>query len=59
LTAEERAEQESMARQKAEAIAKQQSLLANQERKQKEQERQQKEKLANYLRSMGIDPDAI
>ncbi|MEI6064573.1 MAG: Uma2 family endonuclease, partial [Pseudanabaena sp. ELA748] len=24
-----------------------------------EQERQQKEKLANYLRSMGVDPDAI
>jgi Uma2 family endonuclease len=52
LTAEERAEQESMARQKAEVIAKQQLLLAN-------QERQQKEKLANYLRSIGIDPDAI
>jgi len=45
LTAEERAEAASMARQKAEASA--------------DQERQQKEKLANYLRSVGVDPDAI
>ena len=29
------------------------------ERQQKLQERQQKEKLANYLRSMGINPDEI
>ncbi len=33
--------------------------MAVQERQQKLQERQQKEKLANYLRSMGIDPDQI
>jgi Uma2 family endonuclease len=51
---------------KAEIIATQQSLIAQQERQQKLQERQQKlqerqqkEKLANYLRSMGIDPDEI
>jgi Uma2 family endonuclease len=51
---------------KAEIIATQQSLIAQQEREQKLQERQQKlqerqqkEKLANYLRSMGIDPDEI
>ena len=58
-TAEERAQQ-------AEAIAYRQSLIAQQERfgKQQaeviaEQERQQKEKLANYLRSIGINPDQI
>jgi Uma2 family endonuclease len=51
---------------KAEIVATQQSLIAQQERQQKLQERQQKlqerqqkEKLANYLRSMGIDPDEI
>jgi hypothetical protein len=32
---------------------------AEQERQQKLQERQQKEKLANYLRSLGVDPDQI
>jgi len=51
-TAEERAQQAEAAQQQAEAIA-------MQERQQKLQERQQKEKLVNYLRSMGIDPDAI
>ncbi len=58
-TAEERSQQ-------AEAIATQQSLIAQQERQQKLkerqqklQERQQKEKLENYLRSMGINPDEI
>ncbi|HBC43019.1 MAG TPA: hypothetical protein DCZ88_14330, partial [Pseudanabaena sp.] len=45
LTGDERAAQ-------AEAIAKQQRTIAD-------QERQQKEKLANYLRSIGVDPDAI
>lgn len=45
LTGDERAVQ-------AEAIAEQERLIAN-------QERQQKEKLAHYLRSIGIDPDAI
>ncbi len=50
----------------AEAIAAQERLIANQERLAKEQaeeivtqERDQKEKLANYLRSMGINPDQI
>jgi len=51
-TAEERAQQAESAQQQAEAIAKQ-------ERQEKLQERQEKEKLVNYLRSMGIDPDAI
>ena len=65
-TAEERAEreriiarqermiasQERIAKQEAEAIASQQSLIA-------QQEREQKEKLANYLRSIGINPDEI
>jgi len=46
------AQQERLAKQEAEAIA-------DQERQQKLQERQQKEKLANYLRSIGVDPDAI
>ncbi|MFN9857574.1 MAG: Uma2 family endonuclease, partial [Pseudanabaena sp.] len=45
LTGDERAAQ-------AEAIADQQRTIAD-------QERQQKEKLANYLRSIGVDPDAI
>jgi Uma2 family endonuclease len=51
-TAEESAEQERM-------IASQERMIASQERQQKLQERQQKEKLANYLRSLGIDPDKI
>jgi hypothetical protein len=46
------ADRASLGQQQAEAIA-------AQERQQKDQERQQKEKLANYLRSIGIDPDAI
>lgn len=46
------AELASLGQQQAEAIA-------EQERQQKQQERQQKEKLANYLRSIGVDPDAI
>jgi Uma2 family endonuclease len=46
------ARQERIAKQEAEAIA-------DQERQQKFQERQQKEKLANYLRSIGINPDEI
>jgi Uma2 family endonuclease len=72
-TAEERAEQERMiarqertiasqerlAKQQAEAIANQEREQKLQERQQKLQERQQKEKLANYLRSMGINPDEI
>lgn len=52
LTAEERAAQASLAQLQAEAIAAQQRAIAD-------QERQQKEKLANYLKSIGVDPDAI
>jgi len=52
LTAEERVEQERLGKQQAEAIADRESLIA-------QQERQQKEKLAAYLRSLGIDPDEI
>jgi Uma2 family endonuclease len=46
------ADQASLAQQKAEAIA-------DQERQEKLLERQQKEKLANYLKSLGINPDEI
>lgn len=46
------ASQERIAKQEAEAIASQQGLIA-------QQEREQKEKLANYLRSIGINPDEI
>jgi Uma2 family endonuclease len=52
LTGDERAVLEKEARLNAEAFAEAQKALAD-------QERQQKEKLANYLRSMGIDPEAI
>ena len=43
----------------AEEIANQQTAIASQQRAIAEQERQQKEKLANYLKSIGIDPDEI
>jgi len=33
--------------------------IAQQERQEKLEERQKKEKLEAYLRSLGIDPDAI
>jgi Uma2 family endonuclease len=46
------ADQATLAKQQAEAIAFQQSAIAD-------QERQQKEKLATYLRSIGINPDEI
>ena len=58
-TAEERAQQAEVAQQQAESARQQAEMIAIQERQQKLQERQQKEKLANYLRSMGIDPDVI
>ena len=58
-TAEERAQQAEVAQQQAESARQQAEAIAIQERQQKLQERQQKEKLANYLRSMGIDPDVI
>jgi len=60
------AAQERLAKEQAEAIANQERLIANQERLAKEQaeaiadqERQQKEKLANYLKSIGINPDDL
>jgi Uma2 family endonuclease len=52
LTGDERAVQ-------AESIADQQRAIADQQRAIADQERQQKEKLATYLRSMGINPDEI
>ncbi len=73
LTGDERAIAEQQARLQAEAIAERQRVIAEQQRaiadqatidrQQAEaiaaQERQQKEKLANYLRSIGVDPDAV
>jgi Uma2 family endonuclease len=66
LTGDERAIAEKQARLGAEAIADQQRLIADQASlaQQKaeaiaDKERQQKEKLATYLRSMGINPDEI
>jgi hypothetical protein len=46
------ATQATLAQQQAEAIAEQERLIA-------QQERQEKEKLAAYLRSLGINPDEI
>ncbi|MEE6163099.1 hypothetical protein U9R62_17585 [Cylindrospermopsis raciborskii DSH] len=64
--AEAIASQERMAKERAETIASQERMakeraeaIASQERMAKEQERQQKEKLAAYLRSLGIDPEKI
>ena len=51
--------QERMAKQEAEAIAIQERLIAEQERNEKLQERNKNEKLAAYLRSLGINPDEI
>ena len=51
--------QERMAKQEAEAIATQERLIAEQERNEKLQERNKNEKLAAYLRSLGINPDEI
>jgi Uma2 family endonuclease len=66
LTGDERAIAEKQARLDAEAIANQQKTIAAQAtlaQQQAEaiadQERQQKEKLANYLRSLGINPDEV
>ena len=66
LTGDERAVQAEQKQVQAEAIATQERLIANQERLAKEQaeaiaeqERNQKEKLATYLRSLGINPDEI
>jgi hypothetical protein len=66
LDAEEIADRATLAQQQAEAIANQQKAIANQATLAQqqaeaiaEQERQQKEKLANYLRLIGINPDEI
>jgi hypothetical protein len=73
LDAEAIADRATLAQQQAEAIAEQERAIANQQKaiadeatlaQQQaeaiaEQERQQKEKLANYLRSIGINPDEI
>jgi Uma2 family endonuclease len=59
LTAEERAVQASLAQQQAEAIADQQRLAKENAEAIAAQERQQKEKLADYLRAIGVNPDAI
>jgi tryptophanyl-tRNA synthetase len=40
-------------------IADQERLISQQERLEKQYEKQQKEKLAAYLRSLGINPDEI
>jgi Uma2 family endonuclease len=50
---------EQQARREAEAIAEQANLIADRERNEKLQERQEKERLATYLRSLGINPDDI
>jgi hypothetical protein len=59
LTGDERVIAEKQARLDAEAIAEQATLAQQQAEVIAEQERQQKEKLANYLRSIGINPDEI
>ena len=59
LTGDERAIVERQARLQAED-ARQQATLAQQQAEEiAQQERQQKEKLATYLRSLGINPDDI
>jgi hypothetical protein len=59
LKAEAIATQASFAQQQAEAIALQERQEKLQERQEKLQERQEKERLAAYLRSIGINPDEI
>jgi Uma2 family endonuclease len=59
LQAEAIAEQQKAIAEQERAIAEQERAIAEQERAIADQERQQKEKLANYLRSIGVDPDAI
>ncbi len=58
-TAEEKVMQERQARIEAEAVIQQEKQRADQAQINSQQERQQKEKLADYLRSLGIDPDQI
>jgi hypothetical protein len=57
--AEETAQQATLAQQQAEETAQQATLAQQQAEEMAEQERQQKEKLATYLRSLGINPDDI
>jgi uncharacterized protein (DUF3084 family) len=64
--AEAIADRERLAKQRAEAIADRANLIADQERLAKQraeaiamQEHNEKEKLAAYLRSLGINPDEI
>ncbi|MFM6015713.1 MAG: Uma2 family endonuclease [Cuspidothrix sp.] len=59
LTGDERAIVEKQARLEAEEIAQQATLAQQQAEEIAQQERQQKEKLAAYLRSLGINPDDI
>ena len=59
LDAEAIADRATLAQQQAEAIAEQATLAQQQAEAIAEQERQQKEKLANYLRLIGINPDEI
>ncbi|MEB3147813.1 MAG: Uma2 family endonuclease [Sphaerospermopsis sp.] len=59
LTGDERAIVEKQARLEAEEIAQQAKLAQQQSEEIAQQERQQKEKLAAYLRSLGVNPDDI
>lgn len=59
LTGDERAIVEKQARLEAEEIANQAILAQQQAEEIAQQERQQKEKLAAYLRSLGVNPDDI
>ena len=59
LTGDERAVQAEAIADQERAIANQQTTIADQQRAIANQERQQKEKLATYLRSIGINPDEI
>jgi hypothetical protein len=59
LTGDERAVQAEVIANQQTAIAAQANIAQRQAEAIAEQERQQKEKLATYLRSMGINPDEI
>ncbi|MBD2130977.1 Uma2 family endonuclease [Sphaerospermopsis sp. FACHB-1094] len=59
LTGDERAIVEKQARLEAEEIAQQAKLAQQQAEEIAQQERQKKEKLAAYLRSLGVNPDDI
>jgi Uma2 family endonuclease len=59
LRAEAIALQECLDKERAELAKQEAEAIADRERQEKLQERQEKEKLAAYLRSMGINPDEI